>query len=1512
MTRHRAGSALLFAAAAATTAATVPVSLQAQRLLYRTPDFEVTDRSVRQGRFEAEALGREELRSSYPRAAREVHFKFAIGGSDNEFPPGIEHVVNLRPRSGRVATPTYVFGVPPQPVLPRPEDAGEGEDGLAAMTIRLDLRAVLSELQRTGRYRTPQGGVLDADRAAAARRPTPLDAPALPVESPEQAARRVVQPVYVIGDTEPLRWDVRQLAPGSPQELTDPDGDGIYETTLTFRSEYLRPLAADGRAIWRWSRALHGFPTLHSPEPLLDAVHHLAHDELAELVRPDSALAAGAKWPGVWTRDVALASVLGLAFAAPDAVRASLMKKVDGRGRIIQDTGTGGSWPVSTDRMTWALAAWELYAVTGDRTWLRQAYDVIARSAAADLHAAHDTTTGLFRGESSFLDWREQSYARWMQPADIYQSQALGTNAVHHGAYRVLARMARELGEPARAAEGWEAIADGVRRGIERELWDPSRGRHAPFRAGWAFQTGASRFEALGEALAILTGATDRERRATVIRNAPLMPFGTPTIHPFIPDIPYYHNGSIWPFVTAYWTWAAAEAGDGMAVEHGLASMTRGSALFLTNKENLVAATGHFEGTALNSDRQLWSVAGSLAMQYRVLFGLRAEHDRLRFAPMVPPAYAGTRVLSGLRYRGATLTVHVIGTGNGVARAKLDGAPLARAEVPASLTGLHVIELEMNGRWSSGAPEGGALTAPQRFADAVVSPDTPVPESMPGGFRWKAVPGATRYVIHRNGVALDTVTATRMPVQAGASLTEYQVTAIDADGRASFPSRPWRVQRDRSTIERRLGPVGQEGGVGSVVEVPSRGRYALSIDYQNPNGPINTEDKAAIRTLRVDGRPVGVVVMPQRGAGNLEVGSSNPVIVFLEGGRHAVELVQTPLDANMNGEVNDATMVLLRAVRLPPPVPPAPRIDKVEPPDWWVGHSIDPVRLLIRGAHLMGATFQCGALRCGTPRFSRSGTYAFVDVAIAAGTRPGRYPIRARTAGGVAAFDFTVHAPLARAGRFQGVGADDVLYLIMPDRFANGDRSNDDPVHSRGLHDRSDPRYYHGGDIEGVRQKLPYLKSLGVTAVWLTPIYDNVDSIAHRAPVTWAPRGYTDYHGYGATDLYAVEEHLGDLASYRRLVDEAHALGMKVVIDMVANHTGPEHVWAQDPPTPTWYAGTLSAHLPNNWQVWSLADPYAARAVRDSTLRGWFADILPDFDQGDPEVERYLIQNTLWWTGQTGIDAIRQDTWPYAPRSFWKPWMAAIKREHPSLTVVGEVLQEDPALVAFFEGTKANFDGVRTGLDQLFDFPLQAAVRRAFLRGGQLREVAQLLARDRLYDHPERLVTVSDNHDMDRLSRDSTVSIDGLLLAYTLQLTVRGIPQLYYGNEIALHGGGDPDNRRDFPGGWPEDARNAFDPAGRDATQARVWEHIRALLALRRERADLRRTRMERLLVEEQRFVYRRGGTTVAINNGTAPASVRVPWRGPARAAAVGGCAAPEVVDGVARVELPARTGCVF
>ncbi len=584
-------------------------------------------------------------------------------------------------------------------------------------------------------------------------------------------------------------------------------------------------------------------------------------------------------------------------------------------------------------------------------------------------------------------------------------------------------------------------------------------------------------------------------------------------------------------------------------------------------------------------------------------------------------------------------------------------------------------------------------------------------------------------------------------------------------------------------------------------------------------------------------------------------------------------------------------------------------MSKVEPPNWWANSSVNPVRVLVRGTNLAGARFECGRLSCDNVKVNERGTYAFVDVVIPRETTAGSYPLTVRTGGGSVAAPFSIAPRLAGHGRFQGFGTEDVMYLLMPDRFANGDPSNDDPAVSRGLLDRSKGRYYHGGDLAGVRQKLPYLKTLGVTTIWMNPIYDNNNGLNRKE--TYDNQPITDYHGYGATDFYAVDEHMGDVAAFKQLVDDAHAQGIKVVLDMVANHTGPYHPWVQDAPTPTWFHGTEANHPNNTWQTWTLADMYSTPAMRQATLDGWFINILPDLNQDDPEVARYIIQNTLWWVGVSGMDGIRQDTWPYVPRWYWRDWMTAIKNEYPSLRVVGEVFDGDPSMIAFFEGGRQQWDGVDDKVDLLFDFPMYYAIRGAFARGEPVRQVAQMLSRDHIYRDPQNLVTFLGLHDVSRFMHEPGATPDGLKLAFTFLFTARGTPLVYYGDEIAIPGGNDPDNRRDFPGGWSSDPRNAFDAAGRNAAEQDVWRHVQKVAQIRAARQELRGGATEHLFVSDQVYVYRRGGTIVAINNGKEASDVTIPATA-LPADALGVCAAGRPVNGATVVRVPARASCIF
>ena len=602
----------------------------------------------------------------------------------------------------------------------------------------------------------------------------------------------------------------------------------------------------------------------------------------------------------------------------------------------------------------------------------------------------------------------------------------------------------------------------------------------------------------------------------------------------------------------------------------------------------------------------------------------------------------------------------------------------------------------------------------------------------------------------------------------------------------------------------------------------------------------------------------------------------------------------------------------------------AQSVEKVEPPNWWAGMTIDPVRVMLRGKDLKGArvTVPAGSgLAASNYKYSENGHYLFVDLTIARTAKIGVQKLTVVGAKGRASFDFEIKSRPNPAGKYGGYSTDDVIYLIMPDRFADGDPSNNDPAISRGLFDRSKTRRYHGGDLQGIINKLPYLKSLGVTAIWTTPIYDNANRLDEKE--VYDGEKTTGYHGYGAVDMYNTEEHFGDIAKLRELTDKARSMGIKMIQDQVANHTGPYHVWASDPPTPTWWNGTLDKHLSNNWQKWTTMNPRATYQTQRRNLEGWFIDVLPDFNQDDPEVEKYIIQNSIWWIEEIGYDAVRMDTLPHVPRSFWSKWGSALKRQYPKLNILGELYDGDPALLAYFQSGRKGHDGIDTEIDTLFDFTVFYALRDAFAKGGSIRSVSQAFARDWLYPRPEVLTTFLGVHDMLRFMNESGATHDGLKLAQTLVMTSRGTPILYYGDEIAMPGGGDPDNRRDFPGGFPADGIDKFAASGRSSAEKDVWNHLAKLGRLRLELEPLRRGKSLDLLDEEQQLAYARvtekQAVIVVFNNDTKPAEVSFdvsmikPIGPAAKLSSVLGAAGDVTVQkGIVKFTMPARSSVIL
>ena len=584
-----------------------------------------------------------------------------------------------------------------------------------------------------------------------------------------------------------------------------------------------------------------------------------------------------------------------------------------------------------------------------------------------------------------------------------------------------------------------------------------------------------------------------------------------------------------------------------------------------------------------------------------------------------------------------------------------------------------------------------------------------------------------------------------------------------------------------------------------------------------------------------------------------------------------------------------------------------PEVRKVEPPNWWVNFTPE-LTLLLTGENLSGAQVesQTHDLDVLGTEASANDHYLFVRLKMAPALMAGPAQLRLHTASGSTDVQLPLLSRKDAHGHFEGISRDDVIYLIMPDRFADGDPSNDRPPGSTGVYDRSNPMAYHGGDLRGVREHLDYLHDLGVNAIWLTPVWKNTDS---------------DYHGYHVVDFYAVDEHMGTMAEYQSLVADAHKLGMKVLMDYVANHTGPKHMWAKDPPTATWLHGTPAHHLDASYSFNGLVDPHASPREYRATIDGWFAGKLPDLNPDDPQLGLYLAQNAMWWVETAHLDGFRLDTFPYSTRQFWSGWHERLRQVYPHINSVGEVADGDSTITSFFEGGRKQFDGIDSGLASLFDFPLEYAIRDVVIRGEPVQKVIDVLQHDELYPHPEWLVTFIGNHDHTRFVGEPGSTPDKLRAAFSLLLTMRGIPQIYSGDEIGMPGGGDPDNRRDFPGGFPGDARNAFTAAGRTPEQQDVFAYVQSLLALRQKHAALRTGKQWHIGWDDSYYAFVRElpeeKLLVVYNNAARPRALEIPigdtlLEAAHQLQAVFGSSTAELEGGRVRVSVPAQTIAVF
>ena len=543
------------------------------------------------------------------------------------------------------------------------------------------------------------------------------------------------------------------------------------------------------------------------------------------------------------------------------------------------------------------------------------------------------------------------------------------------------------------------------------------------------------------------------------------------------------------------------------------------------------------------------------------------------------------------------------------------------------------------------------------------------------------------------------------------------------------------------------------------------------------------------------------------------------------------------------------------------PLAHAARIERIEPANWWVGMQHNRVELLVHGTGI-GAS---------APRLSHTGVsivdvqgtdnpnYLFVTVEIAGDAKPGSVDIEFVEAGKVvAAHAWRLHAREPGSAQRRGFDARDAIYLITPDRFANGDPTNDSVAGMTETANRANPNGRHGGDIAGIRQHLDYIAGLGFTQLWPTPMLEN------NQPAY-------SYHGYAITDLYRTDPRMGSNEEFRALSREAKAKGVGIVMDVVLNHIGSKHWWMRDLPARDWI-NNGAKFAPTNHRRTTIQDPHAAPADRAAFTDGWFVDAMPDLNQRNPRLARYLIQNTLWWIEYAGLSGIREDTFGYADASFLSAWGKAVLDEYPNFTMVGEEWSINPAVVAHWQRGKHNRSGHVPCMPSMMDFPAHIALRTALTQpeGWETGWIGlyEMLANDFLYPDPDALVVFAENHDTPRL----LAQVDGDLATWQLGMawlaTVRGTPQFYYGSEVLLRGPKERNDgllRADMPGGWAGDAADAFTGKGLSAAQREAQDYTRALFTWRKRTPLLHTGKLVHFAPQDGVYVYVRHNAGKAV-----------------------------------------------
>ena len=513
----------------------------------------------------------------------------------------------------------------------------------------------------------------------------------------------------------------------------------------------------------------------------------------------------------------------------------------------------------------------------------------------------------------------------------------------------------------------------------------------------------------------------------------------------------------------------------------------------------------------------------------------------------------------------------------------------------------------------------------------------------------------------------------------------------------------------------------------------------------------------------------------------------------------------------------------------------AQTIEKVEPPFWWAGMNNTALQLLVYGENIAATDVslsEYSAVKIIKVNKVKNPNYLFIDLEIGAKAKAGTFTFNFKKENEIVLkHNYTLKERRVGSATRQGFQASDVMYLITPDRFANGDPSNDS---MEGLPDKLNREHKngrHGGDIQGIINSLDYLDNLGFTSIWLNPVLEN-----NMQEVS--------YHGYSTTDYYKIDPRYGTNEKYQELSRKAKEKGIGLIMDVITNHCGSEHWWIKYFPTDDWVnfqdeykKGEIvyTSHRKSTIQ-----DPYVTQVDKERFTDGWFVETMPDLNQRNPYMAKYLTQNSIWWIEFADLHGLRVDTYPYSDADFMKNWSCAVMSEFPNFNIVGEEWHENHDIVAYWQGGKENHDGYTSCLPSLMDFPMQKNLTKALTTSDDSwsdgwNGAYRSLANDHVYADPYNLVILPDNHDMKRFYSQVNEDYDLFKLGIAYYLTMRGIPQIYYGTEIAMSSTDDHGNiRTDFPGGWEGDKINAITGEGLTELQANTQQYFKNLLNWRK------------------------------------------------------------------------------